>query len=117
MYENIKSDVLLGSISGGTDIISCFALANPILPVQEGELQSIGLGMDVHALNARATDALRALQSTMLDMKITSSRNRGKRASQSASSQAQVIPPPRPINLSLSDASSGGILHRSPSRT
>ena len=35
----------------GTDIISCFALANPILPVQEGELQSRGLGMDVHALN------------------------------------------------------------------
>tara|TARA_Y100001980_G_C14554054_1_gene340106 strand:+ start:601 stop:2544 length:1944 start_codon:yes stop_codon:yes gene_type:complete len=51
VYENIKSDVLLGSISGGTDIISCFALANPILPVQEGELQSRGLGMDIHALN------------------------------------------------------------------
>ena len=51
VYENIKSDVLLGSISGGTDIISCFALANPILPVEEGELQSRGLGMDVHALN------------------------------------------------------------------
>ena len=51
VYENIKSDVLLGSISGGTDIISCFALANPMLPVEEGELQSIGLGMDVHAFN------------------------------------------------------------------
>ena len=51
VYKNIKSDVLLGSISGGTDIISCFALANPILPVEEGELQSRGLGMDVHALN------------------------------------------------------------------
>ena len=46
-----KRQVLLGSISGGTDIISCFALANPILPVEEGELQSRGLGMDVHALN------------------------------------------------------------------
>ena len=51
VYENIKSDVLLGSISGGTDIISCFALANPILPVEEGELQSKGLGMDVHAFD------------------------------------------------------------------
>tara|TARA_A100000164_G_scaffold140667_1_gene125045 strand:- start:12 stop:1016 length:1005 start_codon:yes stop_codon:yes gene_type:complete len=51
VYENIKSDILLGSISGGTDIISCFALANPILPVKEGELQSRGLGMDVHAFN------------------------------------------------------------------
>ena len=51
VYANIKSDVLLGSISGGTDIISCFALANPMLPVEEGELQSIGLGMDVHAFN------------------------------------------------------------------
>ena len=51
VYENIKSNVLLGSISGGTDIISCFALANPILPVEEGELQSIGLGMDVHAFD------------------------------------------------------------------
>ena len=51
VYENIKSDVLLGSISGGTDIISCFALANPILPVEEGELQSRGLGMDVHAFD------------------------------------------------------------------
>ena len=51
VYENIKSNVLLGSISGGTDIISCFALVNPILPVEEGELQSIGLGMDVHAFD------------------------------------------------------------------
>ena len=51
VYENIKSNVLLGSISGGTDIISCFALANPTLPVEEGELQSIGLGMDVHAFD------------------------------------------------------------------
>jgi len=53
VYENIKSDILLGSISGGTDIISCFALANPILPVEEGELQSIGLGMDVHAFDKK----------------------------------------------------------------
>lgn len=47
VYENIKSDVCLSSISGGTDIISCFALGNPIGPVWRGELQTIGLGMKV----------------------------------------------------------------------
>ena len=41
----------MGSISGGTDIISCFAIANPILPVKRGQLQCIGLGMDVKAFN------------------------------------------------------------------
>tara|TARA_Y100000748_G_scaffold49467_2_gene38034 strand:+ start:1215 stop:3155 length:1941 start_codon:yes stop_codon:yes gene_type:complete len=49
VYNNVKNDIHLGSISGGTDIISCFALSNPILPVQRGELQCIGLGMDVHS--------------------------------------------------------------------
>ena len=49
VYENVKNDVHLASISGGTDIISCFALANPILPVNRGEIQCIGLGMDVHS--------------------------------------------------------------------
>ena len=53
MYKHVKTDVLLGSISGGTDIISCFALANPMLPVYRGELQCRGLGMDVHAYNAK----------------------------------------------------------------
>ena len=47
VYEHIKNDVQLSSISGGTDIISCFALGNPILPVYRGELQCIGLGMAV----------------------------------------------------------------------
>lgn len=47
VYEQIKSTVQLSSISGGTDIVSCFALGNPILPVRRGELQCIGLGMDV----------------------------------------------------------------------
>ncbi len=51
VYENIKKDLLLGSISGGTDIISCFAIANPILPVIRGELQCRSLGMDVHSFN------------------------------------------------------------------
>jgi acetoacetyl-CoA synthetase len=47
VYRAIKSDLLLASISGGTDIISCFALGCPILPVWRGELQCRGLGMQV----------------------------------------------------------------------
>ena len=47
VYNHINSRVQLSSISGGTDIISCFALGNPILEVRRGELQCIGLGMDV----------------------------------------------------------------------
>jgi acetoacetyl-CoA synthetase len=47
IYQQVKADVLLASISGGTDIVSCFALGCPILPVYRGELQCAGLGMDV----------------------------------------------------------------------
>ncbi|MEO8089248.1 MAG: acetoacetate--CoA ligase [Gemmatimonadales bacterium] len=47
VYRRIKPDVHLASISGGTDIVSCFALGNPIGPVWRGELQSRGLGMRV----------------------------------------------------------------------
>ena len=47
IYRDIKADVQLSSISGGTDLISCFALGNPILPVYRGELQCRGLGMKV----------------------------------------------------------------------
>ena len=47
VYENIKKDVCLSSISGGTDIISCFVLGNPTLPVYRGELQTKGLGLSV----------------------------------------------------------------------
>jgi acetoacetyl-CoA synthetase len=47
VYSRIKADVHLASISGGTDIISCFALGNPIGPVWRGELQTRGLGMSV----------------------------------------------------------------------
>ncbi len=47
VYSRIKSDVRLSSISGGTDILSCFALGNPIAPVWRGELQTRGLGMAV----------------------------------------------------------------------
>jgi len=47
IYQHVKDDVQLCSISGGTDLISCFALGNPLLPVRRGELQSRGLGMAV----------------------------------------------------------------------
>ncbi len=47
VYREIKKDVQLASISGGTDIISCFALGNPTMPVFRGELQCRGLGMAV----------------------------------------------------------------------
>ena len=47
LYREFKHDVCVSSISGGTDIVSCFALGNPTLPVYRGELQCIGLGMDV----------------------------------------------------------------------
>ncbi len=47
VYRAIKADVHLASISGGTDLISCFALGNPLGPVWRGELQVPGLGMAV----------------------------------------------------------------------
>ncbi|MBX3661287.1 MAG: acetoacetate--CoA ligase [Burkholderiales bacterium] len=53
VYRSIKSDLQLASISGGTDIISCFALGCPILPVWRGELQCRGLGMKVEVWNDR----------------------------------------------------------------
>jgi len=49
VYRDIKDDLVLSSISGGTDIISCFALGNPMGPVHAGELQCRGLGMKVEA--------------------------------------------------------------------
>jgi acetoacetyl-CoA synthetase len=51
VYRDIKNDLCLSSISGGTDIISCFALGNPMGPVYASELQCRGLGMKVEAYN------------------------------------------------------------------
>ena len=53
VYKKIKTDVHLASISGGSDIISCFVLGNPILPVYRGEIQTPGLGMAVDVLDDR----------------------------------------------------------------
>ena len=51
VYDAIGGDLQLASISGGTDILSCFALGNPLLPVRRGELQCRGLGMAVQIWN------------------------------------------------------------------
>jgi len=53
IYNNIKEDVHLASISGGTDIVSCFVLGNLFQPVYAGEIQNKGLGMDVDIFNEK----------------------------------------------------------------
>ncbi|MDP3560228.1 MAG: acetoacetate--CoA ligase, partial [Legionellaceae bacterium] len=50
--QHIKPGIQLSSISGGSDIISCFALGNPLLPIYPGELTSLGLGMAVEIWDA-----------------------------------------------------------------
>ena len=51
VYANVKEDVCLSSISGGTDIVSCFVLGSPMLPVWRGEIQCKGLGMAVEVFD------------------------------------------------------------------
>jgi acetoacetyl-CoA synthetase len=51
IYANVKEDVCLSSISGGTDIVSCFVLGNPTGPVWRGEIQAKGLGMAVEVFD------------------------------------------------------------------
>lgn len=51
VYEHVSKDVLLASIAGGTDIVSCFVLGSGLLPVQRGFIQCKGLGMDVKAFD------------------------------------------------------------------
>ena len=51
VYRHIKADLHLASISGGTDIVSCFCLGSPWLPVRAGEIQARGLGMSVEVWN------------------------------------------------------------------
>lgn len=49
VYEHVKRDLLLGSVSGGTDVCTAFVLCNPLLPVRAGELQCRGLGAAIEA--------------------------------------------------------------------
>lgn len=51
VYSDVKTDVMLHSISGGTDIVSCFVGGNPWLPVRKGKIQAANLGMAVEAWN------------------------------------------------------------------
>ncbi len=51
IYQEVKADLQLASISGGTDLNGCFALGNPMEPVYAGELQCRGLAMDVRAFD------------------------------------------------------------------
>jgi len=51
VYREVKADLHLASISGGTDIISCFVLGNPLAPVWRGEIQCRGLGMKVEVFD------------------------------------------------------------------
>jgi acetoacetyl-CoA synthetase len=53
VYEKIGKDLCLSSISGGTDIVSCFVLGAPTLPVWRGEIQAKGLGMKVEIYDER----------------------------------------------------------------
>jgi acetoacetyl-CoA synthetase len=61
IYREVKKDVQLASIAGGTDLNGCFALGNPLLPVYEGELQCRGLGMKVAAFNAQGKPVVEEL--------------------------------------------------------
>lgn len=58
VYKNVKNDIQLSSISGGTDIISCFMLGCPILPVYSGEIQCRGLGMKVEAYDDKGNSVI-----------------------------------------------------------
>jgi len=57
VYREIKQNLCLSSIAGGTDIVSCFLAGSPILPVYRGELQCAALGMDVRILREDGSEA------------------------------------------------------------
>lgn len=58
VYGQVKKDLLLASISGGTEILGCFVLGNPLRPVHSGEIQGPALGMAVAALDERRLPVL-----------------------------------------------------------
>jgi acetoacetyl-CoA synthetase len=66
VHQHIKEDVHLASISGGTDVISCFVLGNPISPVYRGEIQGAGLGMAVGVLDSEGNKAQKGVSGEMV---------------------------------------------------
>ncbi len=58
IWGKIKKEIPIHSISGGSDIISCFVLGNPLAPVRRGEIQCAGLGMDVQVFNEQGQPVL-----------------------------------------------------------
>ena len=58
VYDKIKPDLQLCSISGGTDIVSCFVLGCPVQPVFAGEIQTRGLGMKTDVLDEDGTSLI-----------------------------------------------------------
>jgi acetoacetyl-CoA synthetase len=58
IYNEVKQDLQLASIAGGTDLNGCFALGNPMEPVYSGELQSRGLAMDVRAFDETGSELI-----------------------------------------------------------
>ncbi|MGO9804891.1 MAG: acetoacetate--CoA ligase [Steroidobacteraceae bacterium] len=59
VYRSVKADLQLASISGGTDIVSCFALGCPLRPVHRGEIQCRGLGMAVEIFDDNGRPVLK----------------------------------------------------------
>jgi acetoacetyl-CoA synthetase len=59
IWQNIKQDVQIGSLSGGTDIVSCFVMGNPLSPVYRGEIQgpTMGIAVDVFDSNGKHMDS------------------------------------------------------------
>ena len=55
IYQNVKSDICLSSISGGTDILGCFVCGNPTAPVYRGEIQALALGMATNVFDSNGT--------------------------------------------------------------
>jgi acetoacetyl-CoA synthetase len=61
VYENVSRDVLLGSVSGGTDVCTAFVISCPLLPVHAGELQCNALGAKVEAFDANGKPVIGSL--------------------------------------------------------
>ncbi|WP_045856420.1 acetoacetate--CoA ligase [Teredinibacter purpureus] len=74
VYNRLKRDLMLASISGGTDILGCFFLGNPTLPVYRSELQCAGLGMDLACLKPDGTTAAKEQQGELVCRKSFPSR-------------------------------------------